>query len=70
MSNKEIAFNLSTATGTIKMHLQNILRKLGTSDRTQAVTIAIERGILHLDCLGRRMAATAETARILQSSSS
>jgi DNA-binding NarL/FixJ family response regulator len=70
MSNKEIAFSLSTATGTIKMHLQNILRKLGTSDRTQAVTIAIERGILHLDGLGRRMAATAETTRILQSSSS
>jgi DNA-binding NarL/FixJ family response regulator len=31
------------------MHVQNILEKLGASDRTHAVTIAIERGILHLD---------------------
>lgn|SRR5579863_325364 len=57
MSNKEIAYTLRTATGTIKMHLQNILKKLGTSDRTHAVTVAVERGILHLDCLERRAAA-------------
>jgi DNA-binding NarL/FixJ family response regulator len=63
MSNKEIAHRLSTATGTIKMHLQNILKKLGTTDRTQAVTVAVERGILHLDCLDRRAAAAAETNR-------
>ena len=49
MSNKEIAHKLSIATGTIKMHLQNILKKLGASDRTQAVTAALARGILHLD---------------------
>jgi DNA-binding NarL/FixJ family response regulator len=30
------------------MHIQNILAKLGASDRTHAVTIAMERGILHL----------------------
>jgi len=49
MANKEIAHKLGTANGTIKMHVQNILEKLGASDRTHAVTIAIERGILHLD---------------------
>jgi DNA-binding NarL/FixJ family response regulator len=49
MANKEIAHQLGTANGTIKMHVQNILEKLGASDRTHAVTIAIERGILHLD---------------------
>jgi DNA-binding NarL/FixJ family response regulator len=49
LANKEIAHKLGTANGTIKMHVQNILEKLGASDRTHAVTIAIERGILHLD---------------------
>ncbi|HEX5430843.1 MAG TPA: response regulator transcription factor [Bryobacteraceae bacterium] len=49
LANKEIAHKLGTANGTIKMHVQNILEKLGASDRTHAVTIAMERGILHLD---------------------
>jgi DNA-binding NarL/FixJ family response regulator len=49
MANKEIAHQLGTAAGTVKMHVQNILAKLGASDRTHAVTIALERGILHLD---------------------
>jgi DNA-binding NarL/FixJ family response regulator len=49
LANKEIAHKLGTANGTIKMHVQNILEKLGASDRTHAVTLAIERGILHLD---------------------
>ena len=53
LANKEIAHKLGTANGTIKMHVQNILEKLGASDRTHAVTIAIERGILHLDFLSR-----------------
>jgi len=48
MANKEIATRLGTASGTVKMHIQNILAKLGASDRTHAVTIAMERGILHL----------------------
>jgi DNA-binding NarL/FixJ family response regulator len=49
LANKEIAEQLGTASGTIKMHIQNILGKLGAADRTHAVTIAIQRGILHLD---------------------
>jgi DNA-binding NarL/FixJ family response regulator len=49
MANKEIAHQLGTASGTIKMHIQNNLAKLDASDRTHAVTIALERGILHLD---------------------
>lgn len=48
LANKEIAERLGTASGTIKMHIQNILAKLGASDRTHAVTIALRRGILHL----------------------
>ena len=48
LGNKEIADRLGTASGTIKIHVQNILEKLSASDRTQAVTIALQRGILHL----------------------
>jgi DNA-binding NarL/FixJ family response regulator len=49
LSNKEIAHHLGTAGGTIKIHVQNILAKLGASDRTHAVTIALQRGIIRLD---------------------
>jgi DNA-binding NarL/FixJ family response regulator len=48
LGNREIADRLGRATGTIKIHIENILDKLGAADRTQAVTIAIHRGILHL----------------------
>jgi DNA-binding NarL/FixJ family response regulator len=48
MANKDIAERLGTASGTVKMHVQKILEKLGAADRTHAVTIAIRRGILHL----------------------
>lgn len=47
--NKEIGLRLGTAAGTVKMHLQNILSKLGASDRTHAVTLAIRRGIIYID---------------------
>jgi two-component system, NarL family, response regulator len=47
-SNKEIAGLLSVAENTVKNHVHVILEKLGVQDRTQAVTRAIERGILHL----------------------
>jgi DNA-binding NarL/FixJ family response regulator len=48
LANKEIAARLGTASGTVKMHVQNILAKLKAVDRTQAVTIALKRGIIHL----------------------
>jgi DNA-binding NarL/FixJ family response regulator len=46
--NKEIASELSIAEDTVKMHVRNILSKLQGSDRTEAVTIALRRGIIHL----------------------
>jgi len=49
LGNKEIADRLGTASGTVKNQIQTILGKLKASDRTQAVTIAIRRGILHVD---------------------
>jgi DNA-binding NarL/FixJ family response regulator len=48
LSNREIAERLGRSSGTVKIHVENILDKLGAADRTQAVTIAIQRGILHL----------------------
>jgi DNA-binding NarL/FixJ family response regulator len=50
LANKQIADQLGTADGTIRIHIQHILSKLGAADRTHAVTIALQRGILHLDC--------------------
>lgn len=48
-SNPEIATVLGRAESTMKVHVRSILQKLGTDDRTEAVTIAMRRGILHLD---------------------
>ena len=46
LANKEIAAKLFIAEGTVKTHVDHLLEKLGASDRTHAVRIAIERGIL------------------------
>ena len=44
--NKIIASHLSITEATVKAHMQNILLKLGASDRTHAVSIATARGFL------------------------
>ena len=46
--NKEIADALRIAEDTVKMHVKSILMKLEVNDRTEAVTVALRRGILHL----------------------
>jgi two-component system NarL family response regulator len=48
-SNKEIAAALFISEATVKTHINNLLSKLGATDRTQAATIALHRGIVHLD---------------------
>ena len=48
LSNQEIGARLGTAAGTVKMQVQSILAKLNATDRTHAVTIALQRGIIHL----------------------
>jgi DNA-binding NarL/FixJ family response regulator len=48
-SNKEIARQLWISEATVKTHIIHIFGKLGVSDRTAAVTLALERGILHLE---------------------
>jgi DNA-binding NarL/FixJ family response regulator len=47
-SNKEIAEALTVSEITVKRRVGQILQKLGASDRTQAATIAIQRGIVQL----------------------
>jgi DNA-binding NarL/FixJ family response regulator len=48
-SNKEIGAALFISEATVKTHINNLLGKLGVSDRTQAATTALQRGIVHLD---------------------
>jgi DNA-binding NarL/FixJ family response regulator len=47
-SNKEIGSALGISEATVKSHINSILGKLGVTDRTQAATTALQRGIVHL----------------------
>ena len=47
-ANKLVADQLAITEDTVKGHVKNILSKLGASDRTHAVTIALKRGIIEL----------------------
>jgi DNA-binding NarL/FixJ family response regulator len=49
MRNKEIAAELKISDDTVQGHVKNILAKLSVHDRTEAVAVAIRRGIVHLD---------------------
>ncbi|MEP6945919.1 MAG: response regulator transcription factor [Acidobacteriota bacterium] len=46
--NRDIADQLFISEETVKVHVKHIMDKLGASDRTQAVSIAIRRGIIQL----------------------
>lgn len=47
-ANKLIAWELDISEETVKAHLRSVFSKLGVSDRTQAVTTALRRGIIRL----------------------
>lgn len=47
-ANKEIANELVISESTVKTHVTNIFQKLGASDRTQAVTLALQRQLITL----------------------
>jgi DNA-binding NarL/FixJ family response regulator len=47
--NREIAGALDITEGTVKLHVSSILGKLGVADRTEAVTRALQRGIVQLE---------------------
>ena len=46
--NREIASVLDITEGTVKLHVSSILGKLAVADRTEAVTVALQRGIVQL----------------------
>jgi DNA-binding NarL/FixJ family response regulator len=48
MSNKQIAADLGIGEATVKTHVNNIMGKLGATDRTHAVTLALRRGFIRL----------------------
>jgi len=48
LANKQIASALDITEYTVKDHLKNILAKLRVADRTEAVSVSIQRGIIHL----------------------
>lgn len=47
-ANKLIADELAISEGTVKIHLARIMDKLGVKQRTEAVTVALKRGIIEL----------------------
>jgi DNA-binding NarL/FixJ family response regulator len=49
LRNKEIAAELGISEETVQVHVKSILAKLGVNDRTAAVTVAMRRGIFHLE---------------------
>lgn len=48
LRNREIARAIVRSEETVKVHLKHVMAKLGASDRTGAVTVALRRGIIHL----------------------
>lgn len=46
--NRAVADSLAISEETVKMHVKNVLSKLGANDRTHAVTIALQRGFISL----------------------
>ena len=46
--NKQISDKLSISENTVNFHIRNLVDKLGASDRTHAVTIAVRRGLLQV----------------------
>ena len=49
LRNREIAAAIGRTEATVKVHVLHILQKLEAADRTEAVTVALQRGIIHLD---------------------
>ena len=48
-SNKQIGETLGITENTVKGHVNHLLGKLGAEDRTQALVVALKRGLIHLD---------------------
>lgn len=49
LRNRDIARAIGRTEATVKVHLKHVMAKLGVEDRTEAVTRALQRGIIHFD---------------------
>jgi two-component system, NarL family, response regulator len=49
MSNKEIGESLGIAESTVKGHVNHVFGKLGVTDRTKALVVAVKRGLIQID---------------------
>jgi DNA-binding NarL/FixJ family response regulator len=49
LRNRDIGRVIGRTEETVKVHLKHIMAKLGVEDRTEAVTLGLQRGIIHLD---------------------
>jgi len=49
LSNRQIAERIGRTDETVKIHLKNIFAKMDVTDRTEAVTLALRRGLIHQD---------------------
>jgi len=49
LSNKEIGEQLGISESTVKTHVNHLLEKLGVTDRTKALVLALKRGLVHID---------------------
>jgi two-component system NarL family response regulator len=49
MSNKEIGSALDISESTVKVHVTHILEKLNVTGRTEAINVALKRGLVHMD---------------------
>lgn len=49
LANKDVARAIGRTDETVKIHLKHVFAKLGVSDRTEAVTVALARGLIHQD---------------------
>jgi two-component system, NarL family, response regulator len=47
-SNKEIGSSLDLTEGTVKVHVNHVLAKLGVAGRVEAIMVAVQRGLVHL----------------------
>jgi len=49
LANKDIALAIGRTDETVKIHLKSVFAKLNVATRTEAVRVAVSRGLVHLD---------------------